>query len=292
MKAPDEGKKLFSIKPRLRKRIMRKIGENKLKIATVLLACAFIFVVALSALMMQNYRELSNDVESLDTLLLSYSAIPEACPRVINYNTIDKINGTVFSITGDIKGSWLPYQRIYEFIVANVSGVDDVEMPYVSRLWHFDFLWAHYDTKILTSTVRNYIQTPDLTLELKQGDCDDQTVLAFAMMKCHMKSVIHSDYKLYLVTMALADGTEHVLVLFPAGAGNLSVIDPAGHYITSSNGAMSFRDAKAELHAYDGYWQTQYNTSILSLTLFEVNAFDGRYQFIDHGSIDQVSTRF
>jgi hypothetical protein len=292
VKVPAESQKLFSTKPRLKKRIMRKIGENKFKIATALLACTLIFVVTLSALMMQNYSGLSSDVESLNALLLSYTAIPEAYPRVINHNTIDKINGTVLSITGDMKGSWLPYQRIYEFIVSNIDGVDDVEMPYISRIWHFDFLWSQYDTKILTSTVNNYIQTPELTLELRQGDCDDQAVLAFAMMKCYMKSVIHSDYKLYLATMLLADGTEHALVLFPAGSGNLSIIDPAGHYITSSNNTITFQGAKAELHAYDGYWQTQFNTSILSLTLFEVNAFDGSYKFIDHGSIDQVSTRF
>ncbi|MDD1776126.1 MAG: hypothetical protein LUP94_02100 [Candidatus Methanomethylicus sp.] len=284
--------KLFGTKPRLRKRLMKKIRENRLKITIVVLASALILVIALSASLLQDYRQLSSDVDTLNSVLLSYSAIPEACPRAINKKAIDGLNLTVFSITGDVTGSWLPYQRIYEFIVSNITGIDDVDMPYISQLWHFDFLWSKYNFKMSTSVVRNYVQTPALTLQLKQGDCDDQAVLAFAMMKSYMRSVVHTDYRLYLATMLLSDGTEHVFVIFPAGAGNLSIIDPAGHYITASNDTMDFKNAYSEFQTYNLFWQSHFNATIQTLTIFEVNPSDGNYQFIDHGTISQIAARF
>lgn len=272
---------------------MRKIGEAKYKVATVILACALVLTVALSLYMMQNYSNLSNDVKSVDETLLSYCSFPEAFPRVINTNTIDEINSTVLSVTGNAKDlSMLPYQKIYDYVATNIQGANDIEMPYISSTNSYDFLWSQYYTKLQMATIPNYIQSPELTLELKQGSCHDQAVLTFAMMKCYMHLVLRTDDELFIATVHLADGTAHAMVIYPGGHGTLSIIDPAVRYLTTSNGTMTFKDANTELNNYNSFWQSQFSTSITYFTLYEVNAKDGSCSFIDQGTINQIQYIF
>jgi hypothetical protein len=44
-------------------------------------------------------------------------------------------------------------------------------------------------------TIANYVQTPEWTLTQKQGDCDDQAALEYAMLRYYNKYIAGTDYK-------------------------------------------------------------------------------------------------
>jgi uncharacterized protein (UPF0333 family) len=144
------------------------------------------------------YKELSKNVSSLYDLLFSYSFVEEAFSRTLNEEEVKKVSSAVWSATGGSISFWEGCQKIFNYITSNINDANDVDMPYISSYRYINIDGFDYITSFKTSTIRNYVQTPKLTLEIKQGDCDDQAILAYAMIKYYMKYIVGTEYLLYI----------------------------------------------------------------------------------------------
>ena len=243
--------------------------------------------------MMSNYMRLSSDVLKLKDLLYSYCSVPEAFPRVLNDGAIKKTTTAVAAADTSSTDIWSSIQKIYDYITANIEYTNDVEMPYIFTYWYVTYEGREYVTHFYDEmkTAQNYVQTPELTLNIKQGDCDDQAVLAYAMIKYHMKFVYGTEYNLYLAHIDFSSGKSHLAVILPVQGGELCIIDPAGNYLTKSGGEIASKVALSELQAYSDYWSSDAGP-ITHMVLYKVNVVDGSYTVFANGTISQVAAAF
>ncbi|MGB9760790.1 MAG: transglutaminase-like domain-containing protein, partial [Thermoproteota archaeon] len=146
---------------------------------------------------------------------------------------------------------------------------------------------SNLSTSFETSTHRDYMQTPKLTLEIKQGNCEDQAILAYAMIKYYMKYIIGKEYLLYIAYIKFSDGKAHLAVFLPAQEGQVCIIDPAGYYLTKTEwGTITAKTAQYELQAYSNHWSSQ--GSISHITLYDVSIKDGSYKVVADGNLNQI----
>ncbi|MBS7614417.1 hypothetical protein KEJ18_01585 [Candidatus Bathyarchaeota archaeon] len=232
------------------------------------------------------YMSLSENVTELYDLLYSYSCIPDAFTRTLNDAEVCKTGSTVLSVTGHSTDLWSSEEKIYDYIVSNIDYVQDVDMPYPSTYWYINFDGFDYITEFTITEYRNYVQTPSLTLEIKQGDCDDQAVLTYAMIKYYMKYVHGTEYSLYLARIEFSDGEAHLAVILPVQGGEVCVIDPAGNYLTSSWYTIDSKPAQSELQTYSNYWWPAHITYI---ELYSVSVSDDSYSVAAEGTLSQVA---
>jgi hypothetical protein len=232
-------------------------------------------------------KDLSDDVKDLEGLLNSYCRVSNAIPRVLNNEEVEKTSSIVLSVTGGSSNLWLAYEKIYNYIVNNIDYVTDIRFPVISfseRVINDN----KFIKNIFTRTIRNYVQTPHFTLEYEQGDCDDKAVLAYAMIKCYLRNIYGKDYKLYLAQITFSDNTSHLSVFQPVKGPNLCIIDPAGRYLTSSNGSITTNVASLELKQYSNYWSSTFG-EITNIELYHVNVIDGSYTVVANGPLKKIA---
>jgi hypothetical protein len=232
------------------------------------------------------YKGLSKNVSDLYDLLYSYSRIPQAFSRTLNEVAISKTETAVMSATSGSTDIWSSYEKIYQYIVTNIAYAEDIDMPYPSTYWHINIGESDFITNFTMTSYRNYVQTPDLTLSIKQGDCDDQAVLAYAMIKYYMKYVVGSEDLLYIAQADLDDGTSHLAVFVPVQGGELCILDPSSDYLTSTWSGFTSKQALLELRNYSSYW---YPNSITHITLYNIDVTNGSYSIIGEGTIEDVA---
>jgi len=237
------------------------------------------------------YRGLSNKVTELNKLLYSYCQVPDAFSRTLNDAEVRKISSAVSSATGSSTDFWFSVQRIYDYIISNVMYTEDIDMPYPSTCSHKNIDGFNYITTFTMTTYRNYVQTPSLTLEIEQGDCDDQAVLAYVMIEYYMKYIYLTEYILYITHIEFSEGLAHLAVIIPVQEGQLCIVDPAGEYLTSRWGYIASMQALSELQAYSDYWSYWYG-SVTYMELYSVSTKDGSYTLVAKGTIDQIATAF
>jgi hypothetical protein len=242
----------------------------------------------LSSSMLGHYTSLSGNVSTLRELLLSYSSIPQSFPRVLNYEAVKEISKTVLDATDSSKDSWSAYQKIYDYITTNVKNVKDIDMPYISGYWYVVSGGYPYITSFSLDEIRDYVQAPGLTVEIEQGDCEDQAVLAYAMIQYYRNDVLGSFSSLYLAEVKFADGSGHVAVIMPVADGEICIIDPTGKYLTSAGGQIASKKALEELKDYSNYWSQEVG-QIASMKLFYVDITDGSHQMVAEGDAAQIA---
>jgi len=242
----------------------------------------------MSESMLQYYTSLSGNVSTLYEMLYSYTDIQSSFPRVLNNDAVTRIADTVKDVTGSSNDSWPAYQKIYNHIVASIKYVDDIDMPLISDYWYTDQSGYSYITSFSLDTVRNYIQTPALTVEIGQGDCEDHAVLAYGMIQYYRNYILGAFYSLYIAEITFSDGTGHMAVIMPVSGGKICVIDPAGKYLTTTSGTIDSKAALVELQGYSSYWAASVGT-IMHMKLYNVDISDGSYEIAAEGTINQVA---
>ncbi len=229
---------------------------------------------------------LSRRITVLYNESISYTRVPYAFKRVLNYYEIYLIRDKVFQAVKHRDSLWLAIQDIYDWIVANIQYVHDT--PHLMVSINYTVL----DGKLVVTDlryewVRNYIQAPRETIELRQGDCDDMAVLAYAMIKYYMVGIQLHDQPLYIAKIIMNSGYAHMAVFLPVGNGSLTIIDPAGHYLTVYISLMDARPALEELMTYSNYWGNY--GGISRIYLYEINVADGSYRLAAFGDVYMVA---
>ena len=198
--------------------------------------------------------DLTRDVKNFNELLYTYCVIPECFERVLNNIEVNKINEKVSDVTKNTQEYWTAYERIYYYINNNINYVSDVEFPYISYNRYITIEGQEVNKGFNTDSILNYIQTPDFTIEYEQGDCDDQAVLVYAMIKNYERNIYGSEFRLFFACLEFKDGVAHACVFLPVEGGHLCIIDPAGHYLTSRYGGIASKIASTELKSYLDKW--------------------------------------
>lgn len=181
---------------------------------------------------LQNYGRLSNKVSELVDSFQSYH-IPEAFKRCLNDEEVRKVASVVSSISNP-NYSWETYERIYNYIVSNIKYARDIDMPCVTEVGRTFLDSNYYVVDFTVGSTSDYAQPPSLTLKVKQGDCEDQAILAYAMIKYYYRYIYGREYSLYIAEVVFNDGSAHAAVILPVIGGKVCIIDPAGNYLTST----------------------------------------------------------
>jgi hypothetical protein len=232
------------------------------------------------------YKELSHDSVDLINLLYSYSSLPEAFSRTLNEESVNEISSTIRNVTEGSTSSWSSIQRIFDYIISNIRYTYTIDMPSASRYYDVNIDGYDYIINFTIETVRNYYQKPSLTIEIKQGNCGDQAILAYAMIKY----TLGTDSRLYIAHINFLESeVGHLIVILPVQNGQVCIIDPANYYLTSSEGVIASKPVKSELQTYSNCWSFV-GKHITNMTLYDVSIQDGSYSVAVEGTINQIVT--
>ena len=230
----------------------------------------------------------SSSFLSLLNVLESLAYIPEAFKRVLSWSAVEAV-GKYVNESGVSPGDlWGSLQKIYDYIRAKVRYTYDVEIPVPSPP-----LLPNADSELLLggwsyTMYRNYVQTPEFTAKYGQGDCDDQAILAYAMIKYYMIKVHGREYALYIAVVHF-DNSSHLAVFLPVKGGELTIIDPAGSYLTvDARGRICSRPAGVELQNYRNWW-SRGKYQLKRIDLYSVDVRTGSYEKVASGTLEEIA---
>lgn len=241
----------------------------------------------------ESLNRLSNASDNYDgwaEFLLSYSTsnsyLNYTAKRVFNDEELQNLRDPLMNeVLTTPKYVWDSYQDIYNWITSNIKYVEDEPFPLPPNF--NDFISGNVKDEVVYDTM----MAPSQTISLKQGDCDDQAALAYAMIKSYEKYILGKEYTGWLMYVDFEEAG-HVAVALPAiGSNNqtlLVIIDPAGHYLTkNAYGKIIANDPFVELNNYKNYWAED-GEMIQKITLYDIK--DGVAYIAVSGSINEVAS--
>jgi len=238
----------------------------------------------------ENWMSLSDHVLEFRDELYSYCVLNESFPRIFSSIELDKIADKVEVVTrggGDI---WDGLNSIHKYVRDEVDYVYDSEVPVISTYRYYgdddDPLLVDFETQYR----QNMYQSLDFTVEYEQGDCDDQAMLEYAMIKYYQRYILEAEYRLYLVYMGWEDSA-HLTVFQPVQGDNICILDPAGQYQTGTTRSLSQNSIRDELMKYQNHWYDEYG-AILELSFWVVDIDTGSYDESFSGSLEEAITFF
>lgn len=236
--------------------------------------------------LLYNYKTISQELSNLDELLNSYSSTAESFSRIFNEQELDKIGNIVREITDESEDTWYNYQKIWDYVDDNIEYAYDIEVPYIGSYHYitYDEVKCYVDFEVKIAS--NYIQTPAFTLEKQQGDCEDQAILLYGMIKYYFRNIYGTIYNIYLVRLELGEGSGHFAVFMPVQDGNICILDPAGNYATTRYGYLTQKTASFELNEYNNKWSDQ--GYISKIEIYWVDDRDGSYSVEAEGDLNTI----
>jgi len=165
-----------------------------------------------------NYSDLLNAVKELMNATKKRGGLdPSFYPKFIDWWS-SEVMSTVKSINF---GAYIdPYGAIYDWIVTHITyNYDTPEVVVVAP--NASFIW--WD---------DYWQYASETLSYGHGDCEDQAILAAAMVEAYWYLRYGKTYLIYVAIVHVkgrgVDGA-HALLIIPFQGGEIAVMDPAAH---------------------------------------------------------------
>ncbi len=235
-------------------------------------------------LVTSHLSELSNDVDILNGMLNRYCKIPDAFKYILKEEEVSKTGPTVTTITENSEGILDACNEIYKYVTSHIDYVHDIEFPYVINYHRTSINGTEYITSFTMGSTTNYIQTPEFTLEKEQGDCDDQTVLAYAMIKYYEREIYGTEHTLYIADIEFLRGSSHLAIFLPVQGGGICILDLTGHFLTTQHGSITSKDAASELENYSDWWSST-EGEITHIDLYDVNVVDGSHTIAASGNL-------
>lgn len=233
------------------------------------------------SLLLNNYN-LTKSLENITLTYLSYTSLTHSFPRVLNSEEVYSVRDAVEKALVYPGDPWLSYAHIYAWVSANIRYTNDITLP-VPRCE-----LVSGNCALNYTFVNNYVQSPSLTLKLRAGDCEDMAILLYAMIKYYQLHVHGAEYVVWIAYIEFRDGSSHAAVFIPAKGGMLTILDPAGRYMTVDvNGLITARPAREELELYSNKWD--YLGGIKLIELYRVDVGNGSYSVDAEGGIEEVS---
>lgn len=238
----------------------------------------------------------------------SYIYHDESISRILTWDNVVEVSPKVWEITGGSTDLWDSIEKIYDWIDDNIIYCYDPPIPYLRPLGTTSFEGYDVYTSFVLDEWQDYKQSLRFSLDYKQGDCDDQAFLAYAMIKYYMKQIYGHEYTLYLMRTTLGGSAGHVSLLLPVSDGKITIIDPVGDdfgsflsfiigpgrgYLTQNVGlfgsSITSKSAYDELNNYSDRYSSI--GGITYIKLYNVDVDDGSYSITYEGTISQIATQ-
>ncbi len=157
------------------------------------------------------------------------------------------VSAQVREITGgyseDVNEYWGDCERLYRWVVNNISYSYDSYMPVLPVTLSGELIWWE-----------GFWRMPEETLEDKTGDCEDMAVLLASMLRSYNEG----NYSIWVLTIrsSVPEVSGHVAVAFPVAGGRLAILDPAGNYYTGYQyGSLGSDSASVAVSNWLSYWE-------------------------------------
>lgn len=216
--------------------------------------------------------------ESWRAYVRSYLYLNASFRRTLSNNEILSLESQVRSTLSNADAWWGSVRELYDYVVTTIEYASDECFPKPPSTYEFEHnLYAN-------ETITQSYMSPTETLAVEQGDCDDQAVLLYGLLRAYDKHVYEIDYQLWIVWVELGEST-HLSMAFPVQGGKLTILDPAGHYYTGMPGSLTANTPLDELTAYSQHWNS--HGGVTRVTLYDVQ--DGIGTIIISGTIQEVA---
>ena len=155
------------------------------------------------------------------------------------------VSAKVLEVTGgysrDVNEYWGDCERLYRWVVSNISYSYDSYMPILPETISDGLVWQ-----------QDYWRMPGETIEGKTGDCEDMAVLLASMLRSYNEG----EYQVW--ALSIRSGVlGHVAVAFPVQGGKLTILDPAGNYYTGQYGSLSSSNISTAVNNWLSHWQNE-----------------------------------
>ena len=158
------------------------------------------------------------------------------------------VSTKVLEITGDYSGGvsdyWRDCERLYRWVVSNISYSYDSYMPILPESISSGLIWQ-----------QDYWRMPEETLEDETGDCEDMAVLLASMLRSYNEG----KYQIWLLVIrsSVPEVKGHVAVAFPVQDGKLAILDPAGNYYTGQYRSLQSESVSIAVNKWLSHWQSK-----------------------------------
>ena len=206
----------------------------------------------------------------------------ETISRIYSQEQLNYLNSIIVNNVSLTNPSdwWLSIYELYQYENKTVKYAYDEPVP--EPPWIQDLMNGTYKNE----TFDNSYMSPNETLSYKQGDCDDQAILLYGLINTYEKYILRSDQVEWLVYIGFNDGSGHMTVFIPIQGGKLTIMDPAGQYLTlNQNGQLTANNALQELQKYSDYWNS--DGGIKYIELYEIHG-DKAYM-VANGTIYDIA---
>lgn len=235
----------------------------------------------------ENWDSLSQDVYDFYNELRTYTIVVESFPRIFSDEELEKISSKVYSVTREDQDFWDGINYIHQYVRDEIEYAYDAEFPLIKSYKYFGDENSPQICDFDTSLRQNVLQSLSFTVEYEQGDCDDQAMLEFAMIKYYERYILKNEYSLFLVRITFAQGGSHLAVFQPVSGGNICVLDPAGNYQTGSYSRVESERIRTELYDYQSIWEDKHGV-ISEITLWTLDIDTGDYSEVFEGSLSDT----
>ncbi len=227
-------------------------------------------------------ENLTSTLNNITITLSEYTSLPLSFKRVL---TLDEVLATKWYVeaAGVIETSpWDSYRNLYIWVSSSIRYTYDplIPVPYCEFL-------ANSSCILRYNMVDNYVQPPSYTLLYRQGDCEDMTILLYAMIKYYELFIHKSEYIVWIASIVFEDYTGHTAIIIPAVGGKIGVLDPAGRYMTMDiHGLLVAKPVREELENYSKWWEAR--GGIKTITLYRVDVVSRVYYIDAMGTLEEI----
>jgi len=146
--------------------------------------------------------------------------------------------------SGDVSDYWRDCERLYRWVVNNISYSYDSYMPILPESISGGLIWQ-----------QDYWRMPEETIEDETGDCEDMAVLLASMLRSYNEG----KYQIWVLVIrsSVPEVKGHAAVAFPVQGGKLAILDPAGNYYTGQYGSLDSSSVSIAVNKWLSHWQSE-----------------------------------
>ncbi|HSW58279.1 MAG TPA: transglutaminase-like domain-containing protein [Dehalococcoidales bacterium] len=156
-----------------------------------------------------------------------------------------RVQNVTGGFNNDNNKIWSDYNKMYHYVVNNISYSFDTYIPVLSVSMSDSFTWW-----------QEYWRTPAETLQDQTGDCEDMALLLLSMMRNYNKKT----YSIWAITITSKSPEllGHMAVAFPVQGGKLTILDPSGNYYTGMEyGYLNSAPISTAIYNWLAHWSRE-----------------------------------
>lgn len=237
--------------------------------------------------LLETARLLNSSLEAVVGMLRKYCCIPEVLPYVLSKDEVLSLKWYMVLAGVDLQDELASIEHVYNWVVSNIDYSLDPIVPMPRHNATCIILgnesYCYYEFR----EIRDYVQSPLLTILRRSGDCEDHAVLVYAMLTYYFRYLQGRNYTLWIAVLELVDGSRHAAVFIPVYGGRLIIVDTSKHYLSNTSAVLE-KSALQELEDYSYYFLE--NAGIKLIVLYSVDVERGVVLLDASGGIATIAS--